>query len=536
MARTLVKHPMERRLRERERWFSTTLRAIGDAVIAVDVQRCVSFMNRAAEVLLDRTLDEVLGRPLDGVFRLVNEKTREPVADPVRLALERCATVTLPPHTALLAGDREVPVEDSAAPIVDDQGRQIGAVIVLRDVSLARKAQEQIAVADRLASLGAVAAGVAHEINNPLTYIVGNVGFLSEELARLKRLTAAGVSVDQVPALGECLCQLEQLASEIDEGATRVARIVADLGCFGQQPAAIKSGNVRQALDWALRVSRAAITEHAAMRLSLAPVPQVRGDEGRLGQVFLNLLLNAAHALRAGDPTTHELCVATYLEISGQNGGPPMVVVTVRDTGTGMTEEVRERIFDPFFTTKPIGMGTGLGLSVCHGIIQELGGSIGVTSVLGEGSLFEVRLQVAEPEQARSEPTLTVRPRDRACVLIIDDDPRVLTVLSRMLDGHDVLAAQGARSALEVLGSREPRVDAILCDVLMPEMSGIDFFGELVAVHPSLRDRVIFLSGGANTDVAREFLKSVDNQCLEKPPQRSELLAAIDRLSSVPTA
>ena len=224
-------------MRGRERWFSTTLRAIGDAVVAVDINGCVSFMNRAAEVMLDRTLDQALGKPLHSVFRLVNEKTREPVPDPARLAIERRGVVTLPPHTALLAGDREVSVEDSAAPIVDDQGRQIGAVIVLRDVSFARKAQEQIAVADRLASLGGVAAGVAHEINNPLTYIVGNVGFLGEELARLKRLTEAGVSVDQIPALGECITQLQQLASEIDEGATRVARIVADLGCFGQQPA-----------------------------------------------------------------------------------------------------------------------------------------------------------------------------------------------------------------------------------------------------------------------------------------------------------
>jgi signal transduction histidine kinase/CheY-like chemotaxis protein len=430
-------------------------------------------------------------------------------------------------------GDREVSVEDSAAPIVDDQGRQIGAVIVLRDVSFARKAQEQIAVADRLASLGAVAAGVAHEINNPLTYIVGNVGFLGEELARLKRLTEAGVSVDQIPALGECITQLQQLASEIDEGATRVARIVADLGCFGQQPAEIKSGNVRQALDWALRVSRAAITEHAAMRFALAPVPDVRGDEGRLGQVFLNLLLNAAHALREGDPTTHELRVATHLEPSGEHGKPPMVVVTVRDTGTGMTEEVRERIFDPFFTTKPIGMGTGLGLSVCHGIIQELGGSIDVTSVLGEGSVFEVRLQVAERDRAQLDATPTVCPRARGRVLIIDDDPRVLTVLLRMLDAHDVQAAQGARAAFDLLAAA-PMVDAVLCDLLMPEVSGIDFYRELGLRHPSLLDRVIFLSGGANTDVAREFLHSVDNQCLKKPPQRSELLAAIDRLLGAP--
>jgi two-component system cell cycle sensor histidine kinase/response regulator CckA len=526
----LFKHQLERRLRERERWFSTTLRAIGDAVIAVDVDSAVTFLNRAAEGLLGRSLDEVQGQPLEAVFRLVNEKTRQPVLDPAKLALERQSTVTLPPHTALVCGDREISVEDSAAPIVDERGREIGAVIVLRDVSVARKAQEQIALADRLASLGAVAAGVAHEINNPLTYIVGNVGFLGEELARLRELTAGGVSLEQVPRLNECLSQLDQLASEIDEGATRVARIVADLGCFGQQPVEIKNGSVRQALDWALRVSRAAITQHATIRADLQPVPEVRGDEGRLGQVFLNLLLNAAHALRNGDPATHELAVSTRVEAACAEGERPSVVVTVRDTGTGMSKEVRERIFDPFFTTKPIGMGTGLGLSVCHGIVQELGGSIGVTSELGEGSVFEVRLPAAEPAGSKQDARASLSGRARARVLIVDDDPRVLTVLSRMLDAHEVLIAQGASAALALLDSGGARVDVILCDVLMPDMSGIDLYRTLERRHPSLVSRVIFLSGGANTELAREFLRGVDNLCLKKPPQRAELVAAIDGL------
>lgn len=526
----LFKHQMERRLRERERWFSTTLRAIGDAVVAVDIAGRVTFMNRAAEDMVGRALADVAGLPVASVFRLVNEKTRSPVGDPTRLAIERGGVVTLPPHTALVAGDREVSVEDSAAPIVDERGQQIGAVIVLRDVSVARKGQEQIALADRLASLGAVAAGVAHEINNPLTYIVGNVGFLSEELARLRRMTAGGVSLEQAPKVADCLSQLEQLASEIDEGATRVARIVADLGCFGQQPVEIQNGSVRQALDWALRVSRAAITEHATIRLELQPVPEVRGDEGRLGQVFLNLLLNAAHALRNGDPATHELCVATHVEPAPGDGERPSVVVSVRDTGTGMTDAVRERIFDPFFTTKPIGMGTGLGLSVCHGIVQELGGSIVVTSELGEGSVFEVRLPAAEHAAAAHAAHPVAVTSSSARLLVVDDDPRVLSVLARMLDDHDVLVAHGARAALALLDGAQPGIDAILCDLLMPEMNGIELYRELGRRHPSLQGRVIFLSGGANTALAREFLVSVDNPCLKKPPQRAQLLAAIARL------
>lgn len=524
----LYKHQMERRARDRERWFSTTLRAIGDAVIAVDVQGRVSFMNRAAESMIGRTLAELEGQPVNGAFRLVNEKTRESVQDPTLVALERREVISLPPHTALIAGEREVSVEDSAAPIVDERDQLLGAVVVLRDVSVARKAQEQFALSDRLASLGAVAAGVAHEINNPLTYIVGNVGFLGEELARLRELTVGGVTSEQAPVVAECLGQLEQLTAEIDEGASRVARIVSDLGRFGQQPAPSRSGNVRQALDWAVRVSRAAITQHASLELELDPVPFVRGDEGRLGQVFLNLMLNAAHACRHGDPTTHVVTVSCHLE-PPVAGGTATVVVSVRDTGTGMSEQVLERIFEPFFTTKPIGMGTGLGLSVCHGIVKELGGSIGVTSVLGEGSLFEVRLPMAEranvPVQARQP-----RRAEPARVLVVDDDPRVLSVLTRMLEGNHVRAALGARAALEYLDDEQARVDVIVCDVLMPEMSGIELYRQLRVRHAALCERVIFMSGGANTKLAREFLRSVDNPWLKKPPQRGELLAALDQV------
>jgi DNA-binding NtrC family response regulator len=174
-------------------------------------------------------------------------------------------------------------------------------------------------------------------------------------------------------------------------------------------------------------------------------------------------------------------------------------------------------------------MGTGLGLSVCHGIVQELGGSIGVTSVLGEGSVFEVRLPVAERAAIAEQPHLCV-PRTRARVLAVDDDSRVLSVLARMLDGHDVSVAQGARAALAQLQAEPAGFDAVVCDVLMPEMSGIDLYHEIARRYPALVGRVVFLSGGANTEVAREFLNSVDNSCLKKPPQRKELLAAIDQL------
>ncbi len=523
----LFRHQMERQLRERERWFSTTLRAIGDAVVAVDATGQISFMNRAAEKLIGRTESGAKGKPPEAVFRLLNEKTREPVPDPIQLALARQEVVRLPANTSLIAGERELPVEDSVAPIVDERGERLGAVIVMRDMTEDRRARQQIAAADRLASLGTVAAGIAHEINNPLTYILGNVSFLSEELDRVGRMVQPLLPSHRQEDVAIALGRLSALISEVEEGASRVSRIVADLGLFGRREQEEREGDAVAALDWALRVSHTALSRVARVRRNLEPIPKVRGDEGRLGQVFLNMLLNAAHAMQDGDPASNELSVSAALE--PHTDGPPQVCITIKDTGSGMTAEVLDRIFDPFFTTKPIGTGTGLGLSVCHGVVEELGGTIRVSSEPGRGSTFVIRLPTAAPEQALLDEPETELSGARGRILIIDDEPRVLSVLSRTLGGtHDVVAVSSAQEALEQLGRGQP-FDVIVCDLLMPEMSGIDLYYVLEQQAPQLARRMIFLSGGANTSVAGDFLSTVPNQALEKPPARLDLLRAIDR-------
>jgi PAS domain S-box-containing protein len=523
----LFRHQMERQLRDRERWFSTTLRAIGDAVVTVDASGQISFMNRAAEKLIGRSESGVKGQPLAEVFRFLNEKTREPIPDPIQLALARQEVVRLPADTALVSGERELPVDDSVAPIVDDRGERLGAVIVMRDVTEERLARQQIAAADRLASLGAVAAGIAHEINNPLTYILGNVGFLSEELDRVGRLIRPLLPAERQEEIAVALGRLGSLIGEVDEGAGRVSRIVADLGLFGRRELEAREGDAIAALDWALRVSHNVLSRVARIRRNLDPIPKVRGDEGRLGQVFLNMLLNAAHAMQEGDPATNELAVSAALEARAD--GPAQVRITIKDSGCGMSAEVLDRIFDPFFTTKPAGTGTGLGLSVCHGVVEELGGSIRVSSEPGRGSTFTVRLPIAEPELALIEEPDPELSGARGRVLVIDDEPRVLTVLSRMIGGaHDVVAVGSAQAALDQL-SRGLPFDVIVCDLLMPETSGIDLYRIVEGQSPELARRMVFLSGGSNTTTAGDFLQQVPNQSLLKPPARLELLRAIDR-------
>ncbi|MEO8181324.1 MAG: response regulator [Deltaproteobacteria bacterium] len=528
----LFRHALERQLKDRERWLATTLRAIGDAAIAVDPGGKISFMNPAAEKLVQVSEAAARGRPLNGLVRLLNEKTRQLLPDPLLQALGSGAGMRLPRHTALLVAGRELPVDFGVAAIVDEHDAILGAVAVIKDLTEERRAQQQVAVADRLASLGAVAAGIAHEINNPLTYVLGNVSFLAEELGRLQRLLESKRASDGVQEVLDSMQSFGALLHEVEEGATRVGHIAGDLSFFGQREAGAKPCDVVEPLEWALRVSHSAVTRHARVKRAFRPVPEVCVEEGRLGQVFLNLLLNAAYAMRDTDLATNELSVSIELAPHDDLCDSPLVRITIADTGCGMTTDVMRRIFDPFFTTKPAGAGTGLGLSVCHGMVAEMGGDISVTSVLGKGSQFVVSLpasDAAEMLQERARPLAGMRGR----ILIIDDDSRVLGVLCRMLISvHEVITIQGARAALDLL-RQGCAVDVILCDLIMPDMNGMEFYRELARQSPDLAARIIFLSGGANAEQTAEFFRAIPNLAMQKPPSKADLLRAIECLLCV---
>lgn len=524
----LFRHALERQLRDRARWLATTLRAIGDAAVAVDPEGRVSFMNAAAEQLLKVSEAAARGRPLDSLARLLNEKTRQPLADPLQQALQSGADLRLPRHTALLAAGRELPVDFGVAPIIDEQGVLLGAVAVIKDLTEERRAQQQIAVADRLASLGAVAAGIAHEINNPLTYVLGNVSFLAEELDRLRRLLESKTAFDGIQEVLDSMKGFGELLAEVEQGATSVGHIAGDLSFFGRREAGPQRCDVLGPLEWALRVSHSAVTRHARVQRAFSPVPEVCVDEGRLGQVFLNLLLNAAYAMLETEPATNELTVSIEPGPPLAASGSSSVRIAISDTGCGMTADVMRRIFDPFFTTKPVGAGTGLGLSVCHGILTEMGGEISVTSTPGHGTQFVVRLPSADP--AEISPEIVPLAGLRGRILIIDDDSRVLGVLCRMLAStHEVVTSQGARAALELL-REDAAVDVILCDLIMPDTNGMEFYREVARQSPELAARVIFLSGGANAELTAEFFQSIPNLAIQKPPEKTDLLRAIEAL------
>jgi PAS domain S-box-containing protein len=372
------------------------------------------------------------------------------------------------------------------------------------DVTERKQLEARLTLTDRMASIGTLAAGVAHEINNPLAYILSNLELAAEEIREITGGSPTGRLRD-----------LATLVEDARHGGERVRKIVRGLKAFSraddEEHRAVL--DVPQVLDVAASMANNEIVHRARLVKDFGPVPRVEADEARLGQVFVNLLVNAAQAIPEGRAEANEIRLSTRTDESGS------AVIEVRDTGPGMTPEVQARAFDPFFTTKPVGVGTGLGLSICHGIIAALGGTITVESEPGRGTVLRVVLP-ASSAPAATEPTakmpVAATAMKRGRVLVVDDDAMVGKTLSRILKGHDVTVLTDAHEASARIASGE-RFDVIFCDLMMPEMTGMDLHAELARTNPELASRTIFITGGAFTPAAMDFLDRVDNERIEKP-------------------
>jgi two-component system cell cycle sensor histidine kinase/response regulator CckA len=386
-------------------------------------------------------------------------------------------------------------------------------LVVGRDRTERRHFQQQMMHADRMATIGVLAAGVAHEINNPLTYVAANV-----QLARdaAQSLGASGRPI--VDALGTA-----------GEGVERVTSIVRDLKMLsrGDTPAVDRSDivavDVRALVESTLALAQKQLERKARVFVDASGPIIARASRARLGQVMLNLLLNAAEAMPEGAADHNEIRVR--LEARGTK-----VSIAVHDTGPGIPTAIVDRIFDPFFTTKPAGQGTGLGLAICQRIVTDLGGSITAESTPGKGATFEVTLPAAPyeevPSSSRRSPVSSSSRRAR--LLVVDDEPLLRNVLRTVLEeSHDVVLAGEGKQALELLLG-DDHFDVVLCDLMMADVNGMDVYETVRAKRPGLEKRIVFMTGGAFTTRGRQFLASVPNQCLEKPFDAGEVFTVVN--------
>lgn len=372
---------------------------------------------------------------------------------------------------------------------------------VSRDITELRKLQASLLLADRMQSVGALAAGVAHEINNPLAYVVGNLSFIEEAFSDLVKNVSEEDAEDLKAAL-----------EEASEGASRVSKIVNNLLTFSRADQESRTLiSINSAIESAIAMAWPEIRPRARLEKQLENVPPVHVNESRLAQVILNLLINAAHALPIGKADEHEIRIKTYADDRGH------VVIELSDTGPGIPPELLGHVFDTFFTTKPIGVGTGLGLSIARSIVEEIGGKITVASELGKGATFHVYLPASVEDRETVDPDTGDIIFVRGRVIIIDDEPYVARMLGRTLRDHVLWIVAGGKDAIELLGDENVTPDLILCDLFMPDRSGADVFEWIESNRPDLSEAVVFLTGGAHQAWASEFLASIDNYQIQKP-------------------
>ena len=282
----------------------------------------------------------------------------------------------------------------TADPQLGEDGAVLQVVLTYSDITDRRGFEARMAVTDRLAAMGTLAAGIAHEINNPLAYITANLAYAEEELGDPAALTDP-----------RRLMEIRLALQEARDGATRVRNIVTDMRALARGDKMHRPTDVIHVLKAAIAALASEIRPRAKLITILNPLPPVNADEARLGQVFISLLLNASEAMTSDSPSQNEITVTTAVE------GHRTVTVEVRDTGVGIAPELHQRIFEPFFSVNPVGKGKGLGLAICHHIITEMGGTITVESVPNQGTTFKITLPTSVD---RADSSLEHLPDDSA--------------------------------------------------------------------------------------------------------------------------
>lgn len=400
-------------------------------------------------------------------------------------------------------------------PSLDAEARRVNGAL---GFATEGTALERLA-ADRLRMLSALAANVGHEVNNSLVYVMANVRMAKDRLRR----HPPREDDDSIELLEEAL-----------EGTERIAQIVADLGRF-RVTEALSETDVLDVLDACLRMTRSTLRSRVHIVREFHDVPLVRANEARFAQAVLNVLMNVEHAIptrTSSSSSTSPPPSLPTITITTRASGDH-VLIEVRDTGHGIAKEHVDRLFEPFFTTKKDRGHLGLGLSICKALIASQGGDVTVTSDVGRGTTVTLKLP-AVPAAVPSAEDPKRQEKGRRRVLVVDDEPFVARSIRDSLGRYDIDIASGGREAIALIDAGP--YDAIVCDVMMPGMSGQDLYEELTSRRRGEEARIVFITGGAYTADAASFVAKVKNPCVEKPFDMSALVAAIEDVARAQVA
>ena len=476
---------------------------------------------------------EVLRAIHHGAFDYV---VKDEAIEPLRLAIVRAVqhfrlvheNARLMQELGRLNSDLENRISERTAELLQANTR-LSAEHAEMEAAMSRlnETQDQLVQMEKMASIGLLTAGIAHEINNPLGFILPSFE-LAESWLEAAR---TGKAHERVRNLDD----LAQLLGECRRGLDRIARLVRQLRIFSHpgRPE-LEPVDVDAVVHSVVALVEREFSGHVTITVYSSEDAVARANDDQLRQVILNVIINAAHSFTAPEKTGR---IEVFVEPRVDE-----ILVRVIDNGCGISSENLRRVFDPFFTTKPVGRGTGLGLSISRDLVKKMGGNITLESQVGRGTAVSISLHrwhgdaAAVPLETRTPtPALALPPTRRLSIIIIEDETAMLLPLRRMLsDRHDVLTFSDPRDGMRCLIEREPP-DAILCDINMPGMNGLDLYREVARVRPFLAPRFIFLTGGDSDELAM-LMTEAPRRILEKPVHRKDLIAAIEAVTNSDSA
>ena len=503
---------------EKER-LAVTLRSIGDGVITADTSGKIIFINKIAEQLTGWQNEDAHGRPMEEVFHILNEQTREVCENPVEKVLSTGQIIGLANHTALIAKDgTERSIADSGAPILNEQSEIIGVVLVFRDVSEQKKTEQELLRVEKLESVGLLAGGIAHDFNNILTAILGNINLALFDDS-LKSST-------------------KNLLSEVEKASLRAKDLTQQLLTFSKGGEPVKETScledvIKESASFVLSGDKVACKYDFPSDLWLVDI-----DKGQISQVIQNIVLNASHAMPDGGMIKINCKNISSIDKHSlhKKGKGQFVKICIQDTGIGIPKNIIEKIFDPYYTTKS--EGSGLGLAITQSIINKHKGELLVESSPGDGSTFTIYLPASEKIKSHGQ-TLIAESREsssQAKILIMDDDEMVRTVVKTMLValGHTIILAEGGDEAIELYTgaiNSGNSFDLVIMDLTIPGgMGGKEAVKGILDANP--KAKVIVSSGYSNDPIMANFKDYGFSAAIVKPFQLKELSRVVSETFS----
>ncbi len=497
-------------LQDSEERFRTALEANPDPFILYDMDGQVIFFNPAFTRVFGWTLEEQLGQKMDQFVPKKNWPETRMMIETVLAGKSVSATETC----RYTKDGKIIPVIISGAVYHDRQGNPAGSIINLRDISEQKRLQSQLQQAQRMEAIGTLAGGIAHDFNNILSAVIGYT-----------EIALNDVEKDSL---------LQSNLKEVLNAGARAKDLVKQILTFSRQAEQeLKPVQIKIAVNEALKLIRASLPTTIEIHQTVESNSAVLADLTQMHQVVMNLCTNASHAMQAAGGTLRVSLVDVEIESDFAAGHPgllpgPYIQLSVMDTGHGMTSEVLNRIYDPFFTTKEKGEGTGMGLSVVHGIVKSHGGEVIVHSEPGKGTSFEIYFPAIEKTEIRKTDAVLPLAIGNERILFVDDEPSLVHIGKQILKplGYKVEARTSSLEALELFKVKSEKFDLVITDMTMPKMTGDDLAREILKIRTNIP---IILCTGYSKKISEGKVEALGVRALVMKPIVAEQLATIVR-------